>query len=83
MKEIQERVGGGPVTVEGDTFRQNTFSNICLYLESAHKTIQGIFNFQLCLLMKWATVQGVDCRAELSLTREIREFSENSTEFLL
>ena len=59
MKEIQERVGGGggPVTVEGDTFRQNTFSNICLYMDSAHKTTQGIFNFHFCLFVKWANIQ--------------------------
>ena len=47
---------GGPVTVEGDTFRQNTFSNICLYMDSAHKTTQGIFNFHFCLFVKWANV---------------------------
>ena len=56
MKESQVAVAGGgrPETGEGDTFRQNTFSNICLCMESAHKTTQGIFNFQLWPLMKWA-----------------------------
>ena len=54
----REGRGGGPVTVEGDTFRQNTFSNICLYMDSAHKTTQGIFNFHFCLFVKWANAHG-------------------------
>ena len=49
--------GGGPETGEGHTISQNTFSSICLYMEYAHKTTQGIFNFQLWLLMKWASAE--------------------------
>ena len=58
MKElivgVGAREGGGPETGEGDTFRQSTFSNIFLYMDSAHKTTQGVLNFQFSLLMKWA-----------------------------
>ena len=71
MKEIQERVGGGPVTVEGDTFRQNTFSNICLYMDSAHKTTQGIFNFHFCLFVKWASAHIGDAEPSLGGRQQV------------
>ena len=42
----------GQVTWERGIVRQNSFSNISLYIESSHKTNEHIFNFQLAAFIK-------------------------------
>ena len=44
---------GGPVTWERGIFRQNTFCNISLYIQPAHKANERIFKFHFSAFMKW------------------------------